>query len=199
MLVVGAQVLVGLGVQAAFQPGFDRLPAAPQHLEVVGLTLMLIAAGLLVATGAFHQIVEGGDDTPRLITFTGRVAAFALLPFGIGIGIELYIVAQAVLGESAALTLGVLGTAFAFFFWYVFDWIWRARDDALGTARKEHSMPERTSVETRIKQVLTEARVVLPGVQALLGFQLAAMPTHALERLPQPPQYVHLSSFRSLS
>src|SRR6266851_8954061 len=199
MLILGAQVLIGFDFQAAFQPGFDRLPAATQHLEIVGLTLMLIAAGLLVAPGAFHQIVEGGDDTPRLITFTGRVAAFALLPFAIGIGIELYIVAQAVLGESAALTLGVLGTAFAFFFWYVFEWIWRARDDALGTARKEHSMPERTSVETRIKQVLTEARVVLPGVQALLGFQLAAMLTDAFERLPKLLQYVHLSSLALLA
>jgi hypothetical protein len=199
MLILGAQVLIGFDFQAAFQPAFDRLPAATQQLEVVGLTLMLVAAGLLIAPGAFHQIVEGGDDTPRLIRFTGRVAAFALLPFAMGIGIELYIVAQAILGDEAALILGLLGSGFAFFFWYVLDWIWRARDEALRIAQKEQNMPERTSVETRIKQVLTEARVVLPGVQALLGFQLAATLTDAFEKLPKTLQYVHLGSLALLA
>jgi hypothetical protein len=33
-------------------------------------------------------------------------------------------------------------------------------------------MEQETSLEQRITQMLTEARVILPGVQALLGFQL---------------------------
>jgi hypothetical protein len=199
MLVLGAQVLIGFDFQAVFQPGFDRLPATAQNLDVLGLSLMLVAVGLLIAPGAFHQIAEGGDDTPRLIEFTGRIAAVALLPFAIAIGIELYIVGQAVLGPSAALMLGVVGTAFALFFWYVLDWIWRARDVARGIARKEQSMSEPTSVESRIKQVLTEARVVLPGVQALLGFQLTAMLTDAFGQLPKSLQYLHLASLGLLA
>ena len=55
-------------------------------------------------------------------------------------------------------------------------------------------MPERTPLETRIKQVLTEARVVLPGAQALLGFQFVAMLTDAFEKLPRTLQYLHLAS-----
>jgi hypothetical protein len=53
---------------------------------------------------------------------------------------------------------------------------------------------EPTDLANKIKQVLTEARVVLPGAQALLGFQLAAMLTDTFERLPRTSQYVHLAS-----
>jgi uncharacterized membrane protein len=198
MLILGAQVLIGFDFQAAFQP-FGRLPADTQHLELLGLGLMLFAAGLLIAPGAFHQIVERGNDTPRLIEFTGRIAAFALLPFALAIGIELYLVGQAIVGASIALALGVLGTAFALFFWYGLDWAWRARDESRGSARKEQQMSEPTSVETRIKHVLTEARVVLPGVQALLGFQLTAVLTEAFGQLPKTLQYVHLGSLGLLA
>ena len=44
---------------------------------------------------------------------------------------------------------------------------------------------EETELSTRIKQVLTEARVVLPGAQALLGFQFIAVLTDSFARLPK--------------
>ena len=142
----------------------------------------------------FHQIAEGGRDTPRLIEFTGRAAAFALLPFALGIGLQMYIVAQAVLGDTAAVPLGLAGMVFALIFWYGVEWIWRALDNRGGNAEKEQRVPEPTSLENKIKQVLTETRVVLPGAQALLGFQLTAMLTDAFDKLPKNLQYVHLGS-----
>lgn len=199
MLILGAHVLVGFDFQAAFQPGFDRLPPEAQRLKIVGLGLMLIAIALLLAPTAFHRIVESGKDTVRLIDFTGRIASCALLPFAIGIGIEVYIATVAASGEVAAPWLGLSGAAFALFFWYGLDWIWRARDQALGAKDKERPMEEPTPLETRIRQVLTEARVVLPGVQALLGFQLAAMLTDAFGKLPRSSQYVHVVSLGLLA
>ncbi len=194
MLILGAQVLIGFDFEAGFQPGFDRLPPEAQQLKLFGLGLMLIALGLLIAPGAFHQIVEAGNDSPRLIAYTGRIASFALLPFAVGIGVEVYVASLFVLSQSVAVVLGAIGTLFAFAFWYGLDWAWRARDHALGTDRKEQRMQEPTPLETRIKQVLTEARVVLPGAQALLGFQLAAILTDSFSKLPQTSQYVHLAS-----
>ena len=195
MLILGAQVLIGFGFQASFQPGFNRLPETAQQVKLIGLGLMLVAMGLLILPGAFHQIVERGHDTLRLIAFTGRAAALALLPFAIGIGVEAYIAGLVVFGEGAAIALGLLGTAFALSLWYGLDWAWRLRDVAHGRAVKEAPMAESpTPLETRIKQVLMEARVVLPGAQALLGFQLAAMLTDAFVELPRSSQYVHLVS-----
>jgi Family of unknown function (DUF6328) len=194
MLILGSQVLIGFDFHAAFQPGFERLPLPSQDLKLFGLALMLLALGLLLAPGAFHQIVESGDDSPRLIDFTNVIGSLALLPFALGMGIEVYIASEAVIDSSGAIPLGIGAMAFALALWYGLDWIWRARLDARGRAPKERTMPEPTSLETKIKQILTEARVVLPGAQALLGFQLTAMLTDAFSKLPKSTQYVHLAS-----
>jgi hypothetical protein len=53
---------------------------------------------------------------------------------------------------------------------------------------------EKTPLKDRIEQVLTEARVVLPGVQALLGFQLATMLMDGFDKLPQSSKYIHVIS-----
>ena len=51
---------------------------------------------------------------------------------------------------------------------------------------------EKTPLEHRIVQVLTEARVVLPGAQALLGFQLAMVLMEPFGQLPKEAKIVHL-------
>jgi hypothetical protein len=43
---------------------------------------------------------------------------------------------------------------------------------------------DETPLSAKIEYVLTEVRVVLPGVQALLGFQLVIVLTRAFEDLP---------------
>jgi hypothetical protein len=53
---------------------------------------------------------------------------------------------------------------------------------------------EKTPLKDRVEQVLTEARVVLPGVQALLGFQLATILMDGFDKLPQSSKYIHLIS-----
>jgi hypothetical protein len=192
MLILGSQVLLGFEFQAAFQPGFDRLPASAQQLAAVGFLVMLLAVGLLIAPCAFHQIVERGNDTPRLIEFTGRIASAALLPFAFAIGVELYVASINVLSPGLAVAAALAGAVVALAFWYGLEWAWRERKRRAGDERKEEFVDGETSLETRIKHVLTEARVVLPGVQALLGFQLAATLTDAFAKLPKPMQELHL-------
>ena len=45
----------------------------------------------------------------------------------------------------------------------------------------------------RIKHVLTETRVVLPGAQALLGFQFITVLSETFENQPQWAKYTHLA------
>jgi hypothetical protein len=193
MLVLGAQVLLGFAFQSVFTPVFDRLPVELHALKVVSQVLMLLALGLLLAPTAFHQIVEGGNDTERVTDFTGRIASLALLPFALGLGVDVYLSSSLILGAAAAWSTGLAATAFALAFWYGLEWFVRRRDERLGRARKEPHRVESTDLANKIKQVLTEARVVLPGAQALLGFQLAALLTDAFEKLPKTSQYVHLA------
>ena len=51
-----------------------------------------------------------------------------------------------------------------------------------------------TPLHAKIEQMLTEARVVLPGAQALFGFQLAIVLTQSFEQLPSASRIVHAAS-----
>jgi hypothetical protein len=61
---------------------------------------------------------------------------------------------------------------------------------------EHHQTPEQgeTPLTERIKQALTETRVVLPGIQALLGFQFAVVVASGFEKLPQELKQIHLAS-----
>src|SRR5579859_6420381 len=152
MLILGAQVLLGFQFEAAFQPGFDRLPPELKQLKAVGLGLMLLAVGLLLAPGAFHQIVERGNDSPRVITFTSRIATVALLPFAIGMGMDVYLAAWVVLAPSAGLAAGLAATAFALALWYGMEWLVRARQPTTKERQEDEQMSTGTDLATKIEQ-----------------------------------------------
>ncbi len=190
MLILGAQVLLGFQYQAVFQPQFEKLPQSTQDLKLVALALMLLAIGLLLAPGAYHQIVQRGRDSPDVTDFTGRIASLALLPFALGLGIDVYVATSMVFNQTTAMALGVVATVVALAMWYGLEWAVRAHS---GMPEQEDEVVKETELSTRIKQVLTEARVVLPGAQALLGFQFAAVLTEGFSKLPQTSQMIHLA------
>ena len=53
---------------------------------------------------------------------------------------------------------------------------------------------ETAPLHSRIEQMLTEARVILPGAQALLGFQLAIVLTDTFEKLPILSRLLHAAA-----
>jgi hypothetical protein len=57
----------------------------------------------------------------------------------------------------------------------------------------------KTALHVKIEQMLTESRVILPGAQALLGFQLIVMVTKEFDDLPPPVRTAHLVALLSLT
>ena len=55
------------------------------------------------------------------------------------------------------------------------------------------------SLETRIIQALTELRVILPGAQALFGFQFSVVLTQAFAALPPSSKAVHFASLLAVA
>src|SRR3954451_9986614 len=51
-----------------------------------------------------------------------------------------------------------------------------------------------TPLETQVDQLLTEARVIIPGVQALLGFQLTVTFTQAFAALEPAAKIAHAAA-----
>jgi Family of unknown function (DUF6328) len=199
MLVLGSQVLLGFQYRSAFEPGFARLPVSSQYLKLIALGLMLIALGLLLAPGAYHRIVEEGEDTQALHRFTTKMMGFALLPFAIALGFDLYVAAERMLGSTVAGTVGLGASLLALFFWYGLEL--KRRGERAPEIREEQEMEKEedskrggAKIKDKIKHVLTECRVVLPGAQALLGFQFVTTLMESFEKLPSSSKYVHLAS-----
>jgi hypothetical protein len=69
---------------------------------------------------------------------------------------------------------------------------WRGGDKGVTVER------EKTPLHGKIEHMLTEARVILPGTQAMLGFQLVVMMTDKFEKLPPDARIVHLVALASL-
>jgi hypothetical protein len=205
MLVLGAQVLVGFQFRAVFEKGFDQLPLPSQFLKLLGLVLMLIAVALIISPSAYHRLVERGEDTHEIHRYTSKLMTFALLPFALGLGVDIYVTAQKVFGWKWGAAAGLLTAAVAVSFWYLLElYMRRERAPEIAEAKKEsREMEEKKAQEEgedkagklsdKIKHVLTECRVVLPGSQALLGFQFVVILTESFDRLPPLSKYIHLA------
>src|SRR6266567_3621758 len=64
-------------------------------------------------------------------------------------------------------------------------------DKVLWNSAMAHESHHQTSLSARIDHLLTEARVALPGVQALLGFQLLAVLSRTFDSLPPASKLMH--------
>lgn len=197
ILVIGSQLLIGLLFRSTFETGFERLPHVTQVLLLSSLGLMLVALAVLQTSAAFHRIAERGEDTERLRKLVGSLLRTVLVCFALGLGITGFAAGEKILGRSGGLLTGLLATLVAVFLWYGWPEAHRKRI-VLGIGEKEMEREEEqdqgTPLKEKIKHVLTETRVVLPGAQALLGFQFVSMLTDAFEKLPASSKYIHLAS-----
>jgi hypothetical protein len=167
-----------------------------RYLLLAGLSLLLASVGLMMWPSAYHRIVRRGEDASDVHAFTTSVMDVALLPVVFVLAIDIHLVTSRVWGTFGGVAAGVSVGAVAFFFWYGLGliarrWHWDA--EARQKRRKDNEM-EDTPITDKVEQVLTEARVVLPGAQTLLGFQFATMLMETFQTLPSSSQHVHVAS-----
>ncbi len=193
MLVLGAQVLVGFQFRGVFADGFERLPELSRRLDAVALLLMMVTLGLLILPGLHQRVVERGLDSAGLYRFTGRVAALALAPFSVGLGLDVGIATERLWGAAGGVLAGAATGLLAVAFWYgleVLEMKSQGSEERAMSAR-DTDEPRDPGLHQRIDQMLTEARVILPGAQALLGFQLAIVISASFEKLPAGVKSIH--------
>jgi hypothetical protein len=186
LLILGSQVLFGFLFESVFQNGFETLSSLSQYLVCAALALMVLSIGCLIAPSMQHRIVEAGQSTTRLEQATGALAASALLPFIASLGLVQFVVFERVFGLAIGVAVGLASTAFGWFFCFGL-----ARLIGVGESKSMATDFAPTPLGTKIEQLLTEARVIIPGCQALLGFQLIAMLTHSFDQLPLGAKIIH--------
>ncbi|MDB6157566.1 MAG: hypothetical protein JWO04_1272 [Gammaproteobacteria bacterium] len=197
MQMLGVQVLFGFQFQGLFQDNSAALPAAGRMVDAAGLGLMVVALGLMIAVPCQHRMVDGGETTLRIYAAARWYAQLALLPLAGGIGCDVFVATSGQFGPLLAAVFSIAIFVLALLGWYALG---------IGLRRRWSANPqgvpmqhEKTSLHTKIDQLLTEARVILPGAQALVGFQLVVMLSKAFDRLPPEVKAVHLAALLSLA
>ncbi|MBS0419440.1 MAG: hypothetical protein JSR66_17145 [Proteobacteria bacterium] len=185
MQTLGAQVLLGFQMQCLFQPSFQHASLEERLADSVSLAAILLSLTSLLVPPSQHRLAESGEASFRLLRISDHSAEFALATMAIALGSIAFSISRHVGIEHPAV-IGICVGMLASFVWF-----------GVGNLLKRPShtrLPEHEPVDlhTKIDQMLTEARVVLPGVQAMLGFQLIVVMTEAFQRLPSTYRDLHL-------
>jgi hypothetical protein len=195
LLILGAEILFGFHLNGAFQNGFPALAPHARALHAASFAMMAICIVLLIAPSLQHRIADRGQATARIVAASAVFAAAALFPFALSLGADLYIVIGYRLGAGTGAILGAGFAALALAAWFGAELLLRPAQ------RPEDIMPDKpdTPIDTRVEHMLTEARVLLPGAQALLGFQLAVMLTEAFGNLLASSKIIHVAALCCIS
>jgi Family of unknown function (DUF6328) len=189
ILILGGQILLGFAYRSFFERGFETLPDWARATKLVSLCVILVAVALVIVPCPFHRLAEGGEDSERIHRVATRCADVALFPFAVALGLDILVAAVKVEGLAVRIALTIAGatTAAALFFWYALPALRRR------PRRREDEM-QGSDIDKKIRHVLTEARMILPGAQAMLGFQLAVTLMDAFDELPRPGQLLHVGA-----
>jgi Family of unknown function (DUF6328) len=197
MQMLGAQVLFGFQFQGLFQNNFRAVQSSGRILYAVGLVLMISVLGLLIAVPCQHRLVDGGETTLRIYAVSICYATLALVPLAGAIACDVFVATERPFGMTVSVTIAACTAAMTVIAWFWAGMMLRRRWDMPDPG--EPMQQAKTELHVKIEQMLTESRVILPGAQALLGFQLIVTMTKEFDDLPPPVRVVHLVALLSLA
>jgi hypothetical protein len=189
LLILGVQVLFGFQFNGIFQELFVELPYSSRVLEACGLTLLMISIAFLVAPSMHHRLVESGQDNARVLRLATDFAGFALLPLSFALAFDMFVAVAWTLGPATGITIGATFFVVAILSWYLLGFLLRSKKPVMA---KDKTV--RTPLDVQVDQLLTEARLIIPGAQALLGFQFAVTLMRAFAELPDAVKMLHVAA-----
>ena len=189
LLILGTQVLFGFQFNGAFQELFVELPYASRALAASGLSLLMLTVAFLIAPSMHHRIVEGGQDNARVLKLTTDFAGLALFPLSLALAIDMFVAVGWVLGDATGVVTGATFFIAAIVSWYGLGFFLRKKKSPMA---EDKTM--RTPLDVQVDQVLTEARLIIPGAQALLGFQLAVTLMRGFAELADAVKMLHIAA-----
>ena len=166
-----------------------ELPYPWRVLETSGLTLLMVSIAFLVAPSMHHRLVVSGQDNARVLRLATDLAGFALLPLTFALAFDMFVAVAWTLGPVTGITIGATFFLVAILSWYVLGVFLRSKKPAMAKDKTVH-----TPLDVQVDQLLTEARLIIPGAQALLGFQFAVTLMRAFAELPDAVKMLHVAA-----
>jgi hypothetical protein len=120
MVLPGIQALFGFQLIAVFSDGFDKkLSPFEQQLHVAAIALIALAIAIIMTPAAYHRHKGALEVTLRFIAVSTRLLLWAMTPLAVGICLEFYLVAHAVVPSPAIAWIS--GALFAIYLllWFV--------------------------------------------------------------------------------
>ncbi|HEY2050030.1 MAG TPA: DUF6328 family protein, partial [Caulobacteraceae bacterium] len=189
--VLGGQILLGFQYEAMFQSGFPKLSPLRQELQLWALVLILAAIVLMIAPASFHQLSERGERTESQRKALRALIPVSLAPFVLGVGLNVLVGPSMAMGWAPAGVAAGVVVLGALFLWYGMELIaMRKRADPPGRERPPPAAPDQ-SLKDEVADLMAETRIVLPGAQALLGFQFIGYLTEGYARLSSAGRIGH--------
>ena len=105
MVLPGIQALFGFQMIAVFNDGFRRLDPALQGAHLAAVLLVTLSIVLIMTPAAYHRIAERGEVSRRFSRLGSLLIASAMVPFAVGISLDLMIITQIITERSAAAAL----------------------------------------------------------------------------------------------
>ena len=129
------------------------------------------------------------ESRPGALAYASRFAGASLLPLTLGLGALVFVVFEQLFGRTVGGVFGLTFTTGSVLLLY-------GLGIALRRPSRRKKMPDQTATPLKIKieQMLTEARVIIPGGQALMGFQFICTFTRSFRELPLSIQYLHAAA-----
>lgn len=93
----GATALLGFQFVVFLSTPFHGLPEVSKFVHFGSALCIATATLMLVSPAAYHRLVERGEETEHFHRFASRVIVFALIPLGLGIAGDFYVVTRKVL------------------------------------------------------------------------------------------------------
>ena len=123
MVLPGIQAIFGFQLIAVFNQRFPELEEYEQALHFVAMTCNAVAIAMVMCPAAYHRVRTPFEVTRQFIRNSSRLLMGSMIPLGLGLVLDYYIIARLVfedtarswLALAALLLFGVLS-----FFWFVF-------------------------------------------------------------------------------
>jgi hypothetical protein len=192
MQMIGAHFLFGLQLQGTFREGFARLSPTARIVDAIALSGIVLTLTVLIAGPAQHRLVEQGDATRRILSAVRRLADFSLLLLALTLGCDAFVVTEQYVGSAVAASAAATTVASAMAAWYGLGHWLRRRESKVSAVRLPAS--EQTALHDKVQMMLTEARVVLPGIEGIIGFQLVIPMSVAFAGIPAEARYMHFAA-----
>jgi Family of unknown function (DUF6328) len=194
LLILGAQVVFGCQFQMVFQEGFQDAPRESQAVQGIGLLALMLAVALLIAPSMTHQVTYRGEDRKGALRVATRCAGLAMFPMTLGLGSTTFVVFESLFNRNIAIGAGITFAAVAFSFLYALGLVLR-----IGQTDQMPPSEKQTPLKNKIEQLLTEARVIIPGAQALLGFQFVVVFVRSFGELPSWAKITHAVALAAIA